>query len=93
MAIPDEMNNEMKFFIYLLEYYAYHKNRRAGDVLREWNEHGITEEIYDGYFQYHQERMENAVEDIDSLVATGEHAEYWRIREIDNNVSDSGQYT
>lgn len=76
MAIPDEMNKEMEFFIYLLEYYAYHKNRRTGDVLREWDEKGITEEIYNGYFQYHQESMDLAVEDIDSLAATGRHAEY-----------------
>ena len=68
------MNEEMRFFVYLLEYYAYAKGRTAGDVLQEWDAHGITQEIYDGYFQYHQERIENAYEDIDSLVATGRHA-------------------
>lgn len=67
-------NEEMRFFVYLLEYYAYAKGRNAGDVLQEWDAHGITQEIYDGYFQYHQERIENAYEDIDSLVATGQHA-------------------
>ncbi len=67
------MTEEMRFFVYLLEYYACAKNRSAGDVLREWDEKGLTREIYDGYWQYHQERIENAFDDIDCLMATGEH--------------------
>lgn len=68
------MTDETEFFIYLLEHYAAEKDRSAGDVLREWDDLGITQEIHDGYFQYHQESMENAFADIDSLVATGKHA-------------------
>jgi hypothetical protein len=30
--------------------------------------------IYDGYWGYHTEAIENAYEDIDSLVATGKRA-------------------
>ena len=67
-------NEEMRFFGYLLECYAYAKGRDAGKVLREWDDRGVTQEIYDGYFQYHQEAIENAYADIDSLVATGRHA-------------------
>ena len=67
------MTEEMEFFLFLIERYAYEKNRPTGDILREWDEKGITDEIYDGYFQYHQERLENAYEDIDSLAATGHH--------------------
>ncbi len=67
-------NEALFFFGYLLECYAYAKGRDAGDVLREWDKGGVTQEIYDGYFQYHQEAIENAYEDIDSLVATGRHA-------------------
>ena len=70
------MTAEMEFFLFLIERYAYDRNRSTGDVLREWDEKGVTDEIYDGYFQYHQERLENAYEDIDSLVATGRHAGY-----------------
>jgi hypothetical protein len=70
------MTEEMKFFLFLIEKYAQAKNRRTGDVLREWDEKGITDEIFDGYFQYHQERIENAYEDIDSLAATGKHADF-----------------
>ena len=64
---------ELWFFAYLLEHYAAHKGRSTGDVLREWDARGITQEIYDGYLQYHQERMENAYDDIDNLLATGQH--------------------
>ncbi len=68
------MTEEMRFFIYLLECYAAHKNRKTGDVLKEWDEHGITQTIFENYWVYHTERLENAYEDIDSLLETGEHA-------------------
>lgn len=70
------MTEEMTFFLFLIERYAERKGRSTGDVLCEWDEKGITNEIYDGYFQYHQERLENAYEDIDSLAATGRHLVY-----------------
>ena len=68
------MSEELKFFLLLIEKYACEKNRPTGDVLREWDEKGITQEIYDGYWQYHQEAIQNAFQDIDSLAATGRHA-------------------
>ena len=68
------MTDEMVFFLFLIERYANEKGRSTGDVLREWDVHGITDEIYDGYFQYHQEALQNAYRDIDSLLATGIHA-------------------
>lgn len=68
------MSEELKFFLLLIEKYACEKNRPTGDVLREWDEKGITREIYDGYWQYHQEAIQNAFADIDSLAATGKHA-------------------
>ncbi|PLS29519.1 hypothetical protein Uis4E_0393 [Bifidobacterium parmae] len=67
------LTREMSFFIYLLEQYAGDNSRSTSDVLREWDEHGITQEIYDMYEMYHQESIRNAYEDIDHLVATGEH--------------------
>lgn len=70
------MTNEMKFFLFLIERYANRKGRLTGDVLREWDEKGITQRIYDGYWQYHQEAIQNAYEDIDSLASTGKHAWY-----------------
>ena len=69
------MTEEMAFFIYLLEQYASFKKRMTGDVLREWDEHKITQKIYDGYWGYHTERIENAFDDIDSLLFTGKSAQ------------------
>ena len=68
------MSEEMKFFMYLLEHYASYKNKKTGDILKEWDRLGITEKIYNNYWSYHTERIENAYEDIDSLMETGEHA-------------------
>ena len=39
------MTEEMKFFMYLLEYYAAYKNAKTGDVLKEWEECGITQKV------------------------------------------------
>ena len=68
------MTEEMKFFLFLIERYAQFKGRPTGEVLQEWDRKGITQEIYDGYWQYHQEAIQNAYMDIDSLTATGHHA-------------------
>lgn len=68
------MSDEMRFFLFLIERYADYKGRPTGYVLREWDQKGVTQEIFDGYFQYHQEAIQNAYRDIDSLVATGAHA-------------------
>ena len=65
---------EMDFFLFLIERYAARDGRLTGEVLREWDAHGITQEIYDNYEIYHQERLENAFADIDSLLQTGRHA-------------------
>ena len=68
------MSVEMEFFLFLIERYAEKKGRFTGDVLQEWDTKGITQEIYDGYWEYHQESLENAFVDIDSLVTTNTHA-------------------
>ncbi|MCQ2404329.1 MAG: DUF3791 domain-containing protein [Lentisphaeria bacterium] len=68
------MTEAMKFFLFLIERYANNCGRSTGDILREWDEKGITQEIYDGYWEYHQEALLNAYKDIDSLMATGKHA-------------------
>lgn len=68
------VTEEMKFFLFLIERYAAKKGRPTGEVLQEWDEQGITQEIYDNYELYHQECLENAYTDIDSLLTTGKHA-------------------
>ena len=70
------MTKEMEFFLFLIERYAKAKGSMTGDVLREWENKGLTKEIFDGYFEYHQERLENAYDDIDALVTTGKHIDY-----------------
>lgn len=68
------MTEEMKFFIYLLECYASEKGKNAANVLKEWDAHNITQKIYDNYWGYHTEAIENAYADIDSLLETGQYA-------------------
>lgn len=40
----------------------------ADAVLRQWDDLGLTELIYDLYELYHVERLENAYDDIDALM-------------------------
>ncbi|MPN07693.1 hypothetical protein SDC9_154964 [bioreactor metagenome] len=68
------MSKESDFFIYLLERYAENKKTTAKEVLKQWDALDITKFIYDMYEFYHTERLENAFEDIDSLVKTGKPA-------------------
>lgn len=68
------MSDEMKFFMYLTEFYAQSKNKKTADVLDLWDENGITQKIYDNYWTYHTERIENAFDDIDRLLKTKEQA-------------------
>lgn len=68
------MTDEEKFFLYLLECYACKKNRPTADVLNEWEAKGIIQYVMDNYWQYHTEAIENAFEDIDSMLTTGKPA-------------------
>jgi len=62
------MSKEGEFFIYLLERYADFKKEKASEILKLWDQIGLTNLIYDLYDIYHVERLENAFEDIDKLV-------------------------
>ena len=62
------MSKEGEFFIYLLERYADFKKEKASEILKLWDQIGLTNLIYDLYEIYHVERLENAFEDIDKLV-------------------------
>ncbi|MBN6711559.1 DUF3791 domain-containing protein [Haemophilus haemoglobinophilus] len=63
------MSKEGEFFIYLLERYAEYKNRTATDILKEWDNLELSQFIYDMYDIYHIERLQNAFDDIDLLIA------------------------
>lgn len=66
------MSKEMEFFIFLLESYAQYKSTSADKVLKRWDELELTDFIFDMYERYHSERLENAFDDIDSLVSERE---------------------
>ena len=42
----NELDKEMVFFIYLLENYAAYKNSSADKILKDWDDAGITDFIY-----------------------------------------------
>lgn len=68
------MSKEMEFFIFLIERYSYYKNKSAGEILKLLDEKNLTDFIYQMYEMYHIERIENAFDDIDNLIATGKTA-------------------
>ena len=68
------MSKEMDFFIYLLESYAADRGVSAADVLAEWRERGLVDYVYDNYWLYHTEAIENAYADIDSMLQNGRPA-------------------
>lgn len=69
-----KLSKEFRFFTYLLESYAQHKNTTAGNVLKTLDEKGLTDFVYKMYDLYHVEAIENAYMDLDSLIATGQPA-------------------
>lgn len=68
------MSEELCFFLFLIERYAKKTNQATGDVFLTWEKAGIVQEIYDSYFEYHQENLDNAFMDIDCLLKTKKHA-------------------
>lgn len=63
------MDKEMEFFVFLIENYAEYKNTTADKVMELWDRFELTDFIYDMYERYHIERLENAFQDIDRLLA------------------------
>lgn len=69
-----KLNKEFRFFVYLLESYAAHKNMRATDVLRTLDDKKLTDFVFGMYEIYHCESIDNAFIDLDSLIETGKPA-------------------
>jgi hypothetical protein len=63
-----KMSKEADFFIYLIERYAESKHTTAPAVLQHWDSLQLTDFIYEMYELYHVERLENAFDDIDTLI-------------------------
>ena len=68
------MSKEFRFFTFLLESYASHRNTTAGEVLNTLDEKHLTDFVFGMYEIYHSEAIENAYADLDSLIATGRPA-------------------
>lgn len=68
------MNKEFRFFAYLLESYAAHKNLRTSKVLQMLDEKKLTDFVFGMYELYHCESIDNAFRDLDSLIETGQTA-------------------
>jgi len=61
----EKISDKSEFFIFLLEKYAEAKELTAKHVLNTWKENNIIDYINNMYEQYHIERVENAIQDID----------------------------
>ena len=68
------LSPEMDFFIFLLEQYAAYKHTTGDKVFKAWSDNNLVQWIYDNYWGYHTEALENAFKDIDSMMATGKPA-------------------
>ena len=68
------LSPEMDFFIFLLEQYAAHKHTTGDKIFEEWDKRKLIQWIYDNYWGYHTEALENAFKDIDSMMTTGKPA-------------------
>ena len=62
------ISKQTSFFILLLEQYANYKSCTIDEVLKQWDNLGITDLIYNMYERYHIEAIENAFDDIDKLI-------------------------
>lgn len=69
-----KLNEEFRFFAFLLESYANYKGMSAGEVLKQLDERNLTDFVFNMYELYHVEAIENAYKDIDSLIETGKTA-------------------
>lgn len=62
------MSKEMEFFIYLLENYAYYKKTTANKVLNKLIELNLLDTVFNNYEFYHIDSLNNAYNDIDTLI-------------------------
>jgi len=60
------ISDKAVFFIFLQEKYAELKNISSKSVLKLWKENKLIDYINNMYEQYHTERVENAIQDIDN---------------------------
>ena len=66
------MSEESRYFLYLLEQYALHKGITGKETLSLFESQNLVKYIYSMYQTYHTERVDNAIEDIDSKITQEE---------------------
>ena len=59
------ISEESRYFLYLIEQYAMHKNITGNEALDLFEKQNLVKYIYSMYQTYHTERIYNAIEDID----------------------------
>ena len=59
------MSKEMEYFIFLLEQYARYKSSTANKIFQKCAALNIHKKIFDCYWRYHTEAIENAFAEID----------------------------
>ena len=63
------MSEESRYFLYLVEQYALNKGISGKETLDLFEKQNLVKYIYGMYHTYHIERVDNAIEDIDSKIA------------------------
>lgn len=63
------MSEAAKYLVYLIEQYALHKNMSGDEVFFLFEDNSLIPYIYKMYYTYHTERVENAIDDIDRMLA------------------------
>jgi len=63
------MTKEMEFFSFLMEQYAAYKRTTANKILAILEEKKLTDKVFGMYERYHVESLQNAFDDIDSMIA------------------------
>lgn len=63
------MTKEMEFFSFLMEQYAAYKQTTANKILAVLEEKKLTDVVFGMYERYHVEDLQNAFDDIDSLIS------------------------
>jgi len=65
------MSEESRYFLYLIEQYALHKGITGKETFDLFEKQNLVNYIYSMYQTYHTERVDNAIEDIDSKIVCG----------------------
>jgi len=69
----NNLSDESRYFLYLIEQYALRKGINGKQVLDLFEKDNLVDYIYGMYYTYHTERVENAIDDIDGKLKNTRH--------------------